>query len=255
MRGILLIMLVLALILIPLYIFRSLADSDYFRVRDVVTNDMQADDFSYLKGKNIFALNIGDEAAKIRAAYPQCRSIRVIRVFPNRLFIEFIKRKPIAYVKLYKYFSVDDQAVLFFAPGQEERQDLPVIIGLETKIFGPKPGRQYNIRQLNAALEVLALIRKNKALRQYYPKSIDVSDPAGMSLLMPVFPKGAAAPSAGRQYLFEAKLSYDNLAEKIIILAGLIAQARPETANIKYIDLRFKESVIKLNDTKNTKTR
>jgi hypothetical protein len=57
--------------------------------------------------------------------------------------------------------------------------------------------------------------------------------------------QGAVAPLS-----LEVKIGQDNVKERIAILSGVIAQSRNDLANIKYIDLRFKDTVIKFNDVK-----
>ena len=47
---------------------------------------------------------------------------------------------------------------------------------------------------------------------------------------------------------FEVRIGENNIRGKMMILGGLVKQAAKEWANIKYIDLRFKEPVIKLNN-------
>ncbi len=49
---------------------RALKSSDYFRIREVITNDRLAHDFSYLVGRNIFELNLQREARFIAASFP-----------------------------------------------------------------------------------------------------------------------------------------------------------------------------------------
>ena len=48
----------------------------------------------------------------------------------------------------------------------------------------------------------------------------------------------------------EIKIGQDNIRDRINILSNLLIQLRDELGNIKYIDLRFKEPVIKLNSHK-----
>ena len=49
---------------------------------------------------------------------------------------------------------------------------------------------------------------------------------------------------------FEVRTGMNNIRQKMMILAGLVTQERKEWINIKYIDLRFKEPLIKLNNVK-----
>ncbi len=168
--------------------------------------------------------------------YPSYKKIRVIRILPNRLFVDFIKRKPLAYIKLYRYFCVDEDMVLFDASGQLEEKDLPVILGLDTKIFGPKSGKIYNIKELALALNIIKEVRRNKMSKVYAIDRIDVTNLSNASFFI--------------LNVLEIRVGQDDIKDKIDILNSLLIQLKNDFGNIKYIDLRFKEPVIKLKDVK-----
>lgn len=231
------------------YIWKSLTQSGYFRIKDVVTKEINGVDLSHLKGSNIFLVNLKTEARNILDAYPDYRQVRIVRVLPNRLYVDFVKRKPIAYVKLYKYFTIDEDGFLFNANAQQEFGDLPVITGLDTKIFGAKPGTRYNIKEANLALDIIKEARKNRVLKNVELKRIDVSNSASVSIFIPLARK-LNSPLGSRQETIEIKLGSENVKEKITILAGVLLQEKLNLANVRYIDLRFNEPVIRFKDAK-----
>jgi cell division septal protein FtsQ len=240
----------LALILVMGYIWKTLKRSDYFRIKDIITREGDSAQLAYLKGRNIFSIDFKSESRNILEFCPECASVRLVRVLPDRLFVDFIKRRPVALVKLYKYFSLDENGVFFSALGQSQESELPVIVGLETKIFGAKPGRRYNNRELALALDILRETARNRGLKNYKLKKIDVSNFSNASII--IIPPQAEAKPEG----LEVKLGADNIEDKITTLANLLGAARNDLSNIKYIDLKFREPVIKFNDAKkDTKTR
>jgi cell division septal protein FtsQ len=218
----------LALMFVIGYIWRSLGPLDYFQIKDIVTDGSGQVDLSYLKGRNIFSVDLKKESRHILEYYSDASSVRLVRLLPDRIFAGLVKRKAIASVKLYRYFSADADGVLFYP---EQEQELPVIFGLETKIFGPKPGKPCHLKELELALNIIKEVNRNRVLKRYKIEKIDVTNPASISVFMP--------------YL-EVKLSAGNIKNKIAILEGLFVQEKESLANIKYIDLRFKEPVIKL---------
>jgi hypothetical protein len=229
----------LALIFIIGYIWKALETSDYFKIKDILSKEGNIPELSYLKGKNIFSVNLRNESRYILEYYPNYRGIKLVRLLPDRIFVDFIKRKPIAFVKLYRYFTVDEDGVLFYTPDQPQDSKLPIILGLETKIFGPKPGKSYNTRELRLALNIIREFRRNRALKNYKINKIDVANSVNASVIMGKELEGA-----------EVRLGADNIKYKIGILSGLIIQEKFDLGNIKYIDLRFKEPVIKLKNVK-----
>src|SRR4030043_154262 len=119
---------------------KVLKDLDCFKVKEVLFNKTEEGlDFSYLIGQNIFNLDLRKESRYISELYPAYKKVGLVKILPNRLFIGFTERRPLAYVKLYRYFFTDGDLVLFGMPQGPQVLDLPVIAGLETKIFGAKP--------------------------------------------------------------------------------------------------------------------
>jgi len=207
---------------------------DYFNVKHVLSNKAELTELSYLKGRNIFSIDLRKEAEFILGLYPSYRKIRVVRVLPDRLYIDFLKRRPLAFVKHYRYFCVDEDAVLFDVPKQLEEPSLPLIIGLETKIFGPKPGRRYQAKELLLAIDILREAARNKVLKQYKIRLVDVANASQASFFI------ADGP--------QVKVAQEDVRVQLEILGDLLRQSKQELADIKYIDLRFKEPVIKLGN-------
>jgi hypothetical protein len=142
--------------------------------------------------------------------------------------------------------------VLFGFLEQEPYPDLPLIGGLETKIFGPKAGKKYsNIKELSFAVNTLKAFRFNRVLRFYKIKKIDVAnlDNASVLVQLPIkeAPAGAKAPEVPAW--IEIKLGEAGIKDKVGVLATLLLQAKNDLPKIKYIDLRFKDPIIKLKES------
>lgn len=214
----------------------ALKNLDYFRIKNIICNGSGPIKLSYLKEKNIFAIDLEKESVYISGLYPAYRKIKVFRVLPDKLYVDFIKRRPLAYVRLYRYFCVDDDLVLFNIPEEEKGQDLPVITGLDSRIFGVTSGKRCNLAELAFALNIIKEARANTGMKSYKIARIDIANANNASFFV----------SQG----LEVKIGADNLKGKMNILSSLLNQANSATASIKYIDLRFKQPVIKLKDAK-----
>lgn len=237
-----------------LYSFRSIKNSSLFQIDYIIADEKNTVDLSYLMGKNIFTIDLGKEANYIRGFHPNYYKIRLIRILPNRLFVAFVKRKPQALIKLYRDFGIDCDGILFLIPEELEKQGLTYISGLETKIFGPKTGKRYNIKELTFALGVIKEASKRREFQDYRLYEINVADldNAKMFISLPYEQsKGSFSQGiADRNSLLEVKFGQDSITEKLNILRSLLKQERSQLANIKYIDLRFKEPVVKFKDDK-----
>ncbi len=246
---------------------RALKESDFFKIKEIIIKgnngippffmqtvdsgiNSQVDLF-YLKGRNIFTLDLQEEQLRALQLYPVCKKIKLIKILPNRVFVDFIIRKPVAYLKLHKYFYVDEDGMLFDIPVSLEQFDLPVISGLQTKISGPKTGHKYNIKELAVALCILKKISGDNALKGLRLKMVDVVELTNTSffLLMSLpLSNYTAGKMTAPLEIIEVKIGQEDIGDKIDILGSLFAQEKNDWANIKYIDLRFKEPVIKFKE-------
>jgi len=251
---VLVLIILLALGFILGYIWRILTTAEYFRVKDIVSKEVLNVDLSYLKGKNIFSLDLPQEAANIRENCLDCSRIRLARVLPDRIFVELIRRKPLAFIKLYRYFAIDEDGFIFQSSLAPDDAGLPVITGLETKVFGPKPGKRYESRELSAALLILKEAAKARLLNDFKIQKLNVGGVDNITVQIPI-PQGAQVSYANwktpkEKEFIEIKFGQGNIRDKVVIMAGLINQEKRNLRSIKYIDLRFNEPVIKFKDVK-----
>jgi cell division septal protein FtsQ len=207
-----------ALLLVLLYLGHLLKDLGLFKIKYIISKEDSQIELSHLKGSNIFEIDLRKESKRLESLYPGHKTIKLVRVLPDRIFVDFIERRPIAYLKLYRYFCVDDSSVLFDLPGQTQVQGIPFILGLERKIYNPRPGLRVNLR----------------VLKEYQIKAINVPSLNNASLFI----------ASG----LEVKISQDDISDKISVLGSLLNQERNGLDKIRYIDLRFKEPVIKLKN-------
>lgn len=243
-----------AVIFVTGYIWTIFRSSDYFKIKDVVCKEAVGADFSYIKGKNIFAINLEKESRYIQSFHPDYKRIKLVRVFPDRIFVYFVKRTPLALVKLHKDFIMDREGVLCNLPVGPQRPELPLVTGLETKIFGPSAGKSYNIKETALVLKIIREFEKNRAFKNYRIKRIDVKNINNASIFL-LFPPEAADFSRGNNRGLaydglEVKLGEDNISRKMSILGAVITRGKLGLANIKYIDLRFVKPVIKYENVK-----
>ena len=237
------------------YLNRTLRNLPYFKVKNIIVNQQDAHEFSYLKGRPIFELDLKKESRYIAQVYPYYEKVRVIRILPNSLFVDFVKRKPVAYLKLSRYFYIDEKLVLWEAGEQEAAQlpggSIPVITGMDAKITAPKTGRMYALPELVFVVELIKEARGQKILKDYKIHTIEIKNLSNITLFMEV--DFTPLDTGKGKYIskckdIEIKVSVSNVKEKTNILTGLFLQLQHDLCTIQYIDLRFKDPVIKFND-------
>ncbi|MFA4842759.1 MAG: hypothetical protein WC658_02885, partial [Candidatus Omnitrophota bacterium] len=221
---------------------KAFTHSDYFKVLEVITSAGVPKNFTYLKGENIFSLDLRKESRYILQQNSLYRDVTLVKLLPNRIFIYFIPRESIALVKLYRTFSIDRDGFLFEAhPGQLADAGIPVITGLETKIFGPKSGSSYKtIKEVILALNAIKAFKGSRVLRYYKIRKIDVANISDASIFIEL-------PHSENAWL-QIKMNETGLKDKAGLLANLLLTLKNDLPKVKYIDLRFKEPLIKMKD-------
>ncbi len=245
-----------AIFILIVFLGLSARKSDFFKVKGVIIRQSQIKgsllalavpqppvkiDLSYLVGRNIFTIDLESEEKRLSLMYPGWRQIKLTRIMPNWLHANFLQRRPAACVKLYRNFFLDDQGVIF-GPGAMDcaQTKLPLVFGLEGKVFAPRPGNKYNVKEVILALDIIKFMQQNRALKELPIISINVYDAANASFVI----------GHSQDMNMEVKIGQGYINDKVNILASVLAQAKNDLDKIKYIDLRFKEPVIKFTDAK-----
>lgn len=217
-----------------LYFFQLLKDTDYFSIKEVMTNAEKPLDFSELEGRNIFALNLKKITQQLSSAYPHYKKIRLIRVLPDKLYADFIRRHPLASLKLERYYCIDEDFVLFAGCAA---LDLPQICGLEKKLGGCRPGQRCNFLELAIAFNIIKEKELNPFLKDYKIRKIYLANAGNNTFFLESL--------QGNSRWIEVKIGREKFREKLGILSGILFELGKDLSRIKYIDLRFSEPVIK----------
>lgn len=244
------------LISLALTLYQRLKRFDYFRVNEVTVrqgNNIIQDEnyFAYLKGRNIFDLDLDKEARNVAYYYPSYQKIRITRFFPAHLVVDFLEREPMACIRSSRIFYIDDNLIIFELPDKSVELDLPVITGVEKYVSGAKYGAKCSSGGVASALNIIKQIKGNKVLKAYKIRKVDMSGPDnGATIFLVISPEADYTKTdfLVPQRLLEVKLGWEDTRNKLALLATLLAQVRNNIYNIEYIDLRFKEPVIKFKE-------
>lgn len=243
-----------------IYGYNQLKGLEYFRVKEIIlrqgggVTQEENRDFAYLKGRNIFTIDLSREALRVSRVYPSYKKVWITRFLPDRLFVDFLQRKPVACIKASRLFYVDENMVLFERPAKtpDAAVEPPLICGLENKVYGAKYAGVIKSEGLRLALDIIKEINSHPVLKNYRVSRIDVSSlgNAAIFILVPAvksdYTKGKNSAYYGRE--MQVKVGQDSISGKLGILANLLVQVRNNLANIAYIDLRFQEPVIKFTE-------
>lgn len=205
--------------------------ADAFRVTDV---RMPADSPLKLRqplvGDNIWDVPLGQVASELHAQQPWLKEVRVVRDLPNAIRITPIQRRPIAQVKLDRWYPVDAGGFVLPQPHAEPSTEWVRLTGLSAA-GDLKPGRVSNNERLQLALRVREAVRRKPASVARRVTEIHVGDPAQIRLML----DDAIEVRCGPEAELGAALSRLQAVLKVI--------ARQQMP-VAYIDVRFSEPVV-----------
>ncbi len=181
-----------------------------------------------LKGKNIFTVDIKNTARAIHTDYPELKKVVVKRVMPDMLQVVIVPRIPVALIKAFKYFPVDEEAVML-SPQSDVKEGLPIITGISIWAR-PKKGEILRSDRINSALALLKGIKESKILTEYSLQRIDVSNIRNIAFYL--------------DNALEIKIGHGDLREKLKKLSMVLNDPKIDIDNLEYIDLRFKDTVL-----------
>lgn len=224
---------VIILVCLAIYFgIRFLISRPYFRVTRILTNyELDLGEFDELKGANIFNLNLKRIQDKVAARDSYIRSVYVTKRLPNEIYIHIEKRTPQARIDLGRIFLVDQAGVLLYSKNAELEEKLPFITGLRYRIPYPLLGRAYNIAELKLALSLIKEFGQTNLSRRCKIDQLDVSSITNASFSLENGP--------------QIKIGDSLIKERIKMLEVFLKQFNWDLSKIAYIDLRFKETVVK----------
>ena len=207
-------------------LFKFISTSEYFRVQYIITSekDIRLD---YLKGKSIFGINLKSVFERLNTDYPQHRIIRIGIQPPNCIVVKAEKRRPIAYVRLYRDFAIDSEGVLFNV--NEFSPDLPIVLGLENKLGYVKSGYKPKLKELQLVIKLIEEFNQIESLKKFKIKKIKVETSFCLSFFMDNI---------------EIKID-EKIEQGLNLLLVVLSQLKDELEKVSYIDLRFKEPLVK----------
>ncbi len=224
-KAVLIGILSLICILSPLFfLVRYLTTSDYFRVKDS----------EYFTGQNIFKVNLQREAQRLRHMYPDYKRVALRRSLPNKIIVDFIPRQAVALLRLSDDFYLDEEGILFHPPGQAiDNSQLPLIVGLRSRISDPRSGVKYNENSLLRILEFIDNLNKDLKLAERLKiKKVNL---ANINDIFLITITGCKINLGG----------IGSLNKDLSILRRLNSEIDFDLTKIQYIDLRFREPAVK----------
>jgi cell division protein FtsQ len=118
---------------------------------------------------NLFTIRLKEVTKKLES-HPWIDQVRGRKVFPNKIVIEVVERKPIAILQLEELFYIDTQGEIFSRVGERDGYNYPILTGLTRGVFEKEPEKAKLL--LTRALELLMVVEREKVLLlRRFPRS------------------------------------------------------------------------------------
>ncbi|OGP61783.1 MAG: hypothetical protein A2169_14780 [Deltaproteobacteria bacterium RBG_13_47_9] len=108
---------------------------------------------------NLFTLRLS-EVAKRLESHPWIDQIKMRKVFPNKILIQVMEKKPIAILQLDELYFIDSKGVIFSLVGDGDGYNYPFLTGLTRQVFERDPVESK--RLIIKALELLRIVEQEK---------------------------------------------------------------------------------------------
>jgi cell division septal protein FtsQ len=215
---------------------RFLKTTSLFRIREIVmAPSLRYIDprlLLFLKGRSIFSVDLDVVHRRLRERYPEVNALRIVRKFPDRIYITAKKREPVAAVTVGREQVLVDREGVVVAPGPAAGMTLPLIEGLRSKrvVYG----ESLNSAETDVALEVINAFENNTDLRGWSIQTIDARNLMKIDFFL--------------NNNLHVIIDQDNIEPKIMRLGIVLTEGKVDLPNISYIDLRFQEPILGRKD-------
>src|SRR3989338_1009478 len=140
-------------------IIHAVVDSSYFRIKTVVIDPslqfIHVWDMEKLEGRNIFSVDLKDVQQRLNAKYPQVSDLKVLRKFPDQIYVEAKQRLPFAQINLQnKTITLDEKGVIL-STASKQLEQLPLISGVKSGPLKITLGYMLGGQDVQTALKII----------------------------------------------------------------------------------------------------
>jgi cell division protein FtsQ len=229
------------LLLVSFFLFMGhwgyvhLLGDPFFRVREVevegnrkITKEALLS-LTMMEGMpNLFSVNL-EEVVKRIESHPWIESVRVRKVFPNKILIQIEERQPMAIIQLEELYYIDAEGEIFSPVGDKDEYNYPYITGLTRSILEKDPTEA--TRLITKALELLKIVDREKI-----PPLEEISE----IHLEKVFGIHCFTKSEG----VEVKMGWEDFGEKLKRLSLIWSDLRKRGFSVTSIDCSNLERMV-----------
>ena len=177
---------------------------------------------------NILSIDLAESRSKVEAN-PWIEHAEIRRIFPDRISIRIIERKPAAIILLDRLYYIDGKGVIFARVPKGYQIDHPILTGLHRDDFKAHPDQSWGL--VSKALRLVRLIKGGKVLSQKDISEIHMDKALGINLY-------------SNDGAIEIKLGLDHYEAKWKRLEKVWRHLRGSPLKPAYIDCNYERRVI-----------
>ncbi len=162
---------------------------------------------------------------------------RVVRILPNRIRVELIERKPVAFFRSGAELGlIDAHGVILERPAHGEFR-FPVVAGLNEAV--PRAERE---RRMALFLDFVKQIEEVRPGSSDQVSEVDLSDASDLRATLAGLPDASASPEDRQAVLVH--FGSGDFGGKFRVLLDNFAQWRAAAGHVESVDLRFRGQVV-----------
>ncbi|MFA5088214.1 MAG: FtsQ-type POTRA domain-containing protein [Candidatus Omnitrophota bacterium] len=213
----------------------AIKNSGMFVINEVVADQsvsfISSPYLTRLKGENIFDVDLKGIQNKLAHQYPQLSQVSVIKQFPNKILVKGKKRNIFAQVAIRnRWVTIDADGVALFESAEMDNR-VPLIKGIKMKDPHVYIGYALPGEQLKVAVRIIKAFKSNGGFFDFPLLWVDVGNLSKISLSL-----------FGN---LEVIVDRYKIVQKLSTLELLLSQKKINFEEVRYIDLRFNEPVLR----------
>jgi hypothetical protein len=214
---------------------RGICASSLFTVRQITIaqhlQPLELPELAKLKGKNLFSVDLPKAEAKVHARYPQLAELRVIRRFPDEIFVTAVRREPFAKVFIDGHSCVIDRQGYMIGAPIEGQESLTVIKGLKRQKVSA--GELIRDERVKLGVMIIMFFREDRRLSSVQLETVHVDDLTRIVCDVEV-----------EEAEFQAIMDKENITARLKMFSDVLSRGGLDLQQIKYMDFRFGEPIL-----------
>ena len=207
--------------------------SDHFLVKEIWISPslkfINSRELMTFKGRSMFDVDLKAIRRQLQNQYPEVDQLKIIRKFPDKIWILARRREPFAFIASDRRCIVLDENGVVLAFAAKPGLNLPAINGvqMDKKV---SLGQPFKEEEVAVALDIIKTAQEEAHFAPYKIALVDVSNLSRINCQI--------------SNHVQVILDRERIPQKIRKLGVLLSEGHIDFTDVQYIDLRFREPLL-----------